>query len=192
MTPAEVRAAAATRHYEPKILDNADRGDIAEEIVAGILAPDWKYCGGAWAGWDFEHRDGTRLQVKQGAVRQTWRPAKKVRPPVFGIKAQTGYWAGSDWIPAPTPTRYADIYVFAWHGKRDETCDHADPAQWRFHVVRTTALPDTDTVSLPSLSGRRHTIRTPWRRPYRPHATPNGERKRPPRSALSAASSPAA
>jgi len=79
---------------------------------------------------------------------------KKVRPPVFGIKRQTGYWAnGTDWIPAPTPTRYADIYVFAWHGKTDETCDHADPAQWRFHVVRTTALPDTDTVSLPSLAG---------------------------------------
>ena len=39
MTAEEVRAAAVKRHYEPKILDNADRGDIAEEIVAGILAP---------------------------------------------------------------------------------------------------------------------------------------------------------
>ena len=82
MTAAEVRAAAAKRHCEPKILDNADRGDIADEIVAGR-----EYCGGGWAGWDFGHRDGTRLQLKQAGARQTW---KKVRAPVFAIKRQTG------------------------------------------------------------------------------------------------------
>jgi hypothetical protein len=71
MTAAEVRAAAAKRHYEPKILDNADRGDIAEGIVAGILEPDWEYCRGGWSGGDCEHRDGARLQFKQPAARQT-------------------------------------------------------------------------------------------------------------------------
>jgi len=115
MTAAEVRAAAAKRRYEAKILDNADRGDIAEEIVAGILAPlGWEYCGGAWAGWDFEHRDGTRMQLKQAAALQTWKAPKEIRPTRFGIKLQTGYWAnGADWTPAPAPTRYAAIYIFA-------------------------------------------------------------------------------
>jgi hypothetical protein len=116
MTAAEVRAAAAKRHYEPKILDNADRGDIAEEIVAGILAPGWEYCGGAWAGWDFEHRDA-RMQRKQAAALQIWEAPKKIRPTRFDIKRQTGHWANSaDWTPAPAPTRYAAIYIFAWHG----------------------------------------------------------------------------
>jgi hypothetical protein len=59
------------RYYEPKILDNAHRSDIAEEIVAGILETDWKYCSGGRSGWDFERRDGTRLQLKQAAARQT-------------------------------------------------------------------------------------------------------------------------
>ena len=38
VTPTEVRAAAAKRHYEPKILDNTGCGDVVEEIVAGILS----------------------------------------------------------------------------------------------------------------------------------------------------------
>jgi len=156
MTAAEVRAAAFKRHYEPRILDNARRGDIAEEIVAGILDPDWKYCGGAWAGWDFEHRgDGTRLQLKQSAALQTW-TRKDVYRPEFGIKWQKGYYAnGIDWIQAPTATRYAHIYVFAWHGKTDETCDQADPAQWRFYAVPTTELPVTETVRLAVLAEQR-------------------------------------
>ena len=135
----------------------ADRGDIAEEIVAGILAPlGWEYCGGAWAGWDFEHRDGTRMQLKQAAALQTWKAPKEIRPTRFGIKLQTGYWAnGADWTPAPAPTRYAAIYIFAWHDVTDKkTCDHADPAQWRFYVVPTTELPDTNTLTLATLQRR--------------------------------------
>ena len=155
MTAAEVRAAAARRHYEPKILDNADRGDIAEEIIAGVLGPDWEYCGGAWAGWDFEHRDGTRLQLKQSAALQSWddRQKKVQRNPTFNIKLQKGYYAnGTDWIEAPQPTRFAQIYIFAWHPVTDKTtCDHADPAQWRFHVIPTAELPDTNTVMLATL-----------------------------------------
>lgn len=152
MTPAEVRAAAAKRHYEPKILDNADRGDIAEEIVAGVLGPDWEYRGGEWGGWDFEHRDGTRLQLKQSAARQLW---TRKTAPTFSINLQTGHWAGGgNWIAAPTRTRLAQIYVFAWHGVVDDTCDHADPAQWRFYVVPTKELPDSNTVTLMALQRR--------------------------------------
>jgi len=118
--------------------------------------PDWKYCGGAWAGWDFEHLDGTRIQLKQAAALQTWEPPKKSRPPCFNIKPQRGYWEnGTKWIPATPPTRYADIYIFAWHGVTDKkTCDQADPAQWRFYVVPTTELPDTNTLPLATLQRR--------------------------------------
>ena len=120
MTAAEVRAAAARRNYQPEILDNADRGDIAEEIVAALLDPDWKYCGDAWAGLDFEHRDGTRMQLKQGATRQTWTP-KKVRMPSFSIKRQTGHWAnGADWTPAaPRPAMPRFTSSLARRRRRD-------------------------------------------------------------------------
>jgi len=152
MTPAEVRAAAAERHYEPKILDNADRGDIAEEIVAGVLGPGWEYCSGQWASWDFEHLDGTRMQIKQSAARQTWDEKKKTVVRRFGIAPQTGHWVnGTDWIALLAPRRLAEIYVFAWHGVTDETCDHADPAQWRFYAVPAAELPNTKTITLDAL-----------------------------------------
>ena len=89
MTAADIRAAAARRHYAPKILDNADLGDIAEEIVASVLEPDWRYVGEAWAGWDFQHDDGTRLQLKQGAELQTW---GKTKTRAFSIPRQKGHW----------------------------------------------------------------------------------------------------
>lgn len=147
MTAAEVRDAAHTRHYAPKILGNAERGDIAEEIVAGILDPGWQYCGGAWAGWDFQHSDGTRIELKQSAARQTYTP-KKASKPIFSIKKKAGYWKdGTVWKRAPIRTRFAHIYIFAWHGcVSDATCDQADPAQWQFYMVPTTQLPCKSTT----------------------------------------------
>ena len=148
MTAAEVRAEYVRENIEPKVLDNTVRGGIAEIVVADILKPDWKFCGGAWAGWDFEHQDGTRLQLKQSAAR----PFRNSRP-AFSIKWQTGHWVdgGTRWVPAPAPTRFARIYIFGWHGVTDETCDHADPAQWRFYVVPTKRLPVKKTITLAAL-----------------------------------------
>jgi len=59
-----------------------------------------------------------------------------------------------DWIHAPAPTPYAATYIIAWHGVTDDaTCDQADPARWRFYVVPTTKLPETNTVTLATLKG---------------------------------------
>ena len=64
------------------------------------------------------------------------------------------YENGIGWLQAPAPTRYIAIYIFAWHGVTDDaTCDQADPAQWRFYVVPTTKLPETNTVTLATLKG---------------------------------------
>lgn len=150
MSAAEVRAAAAKRHYGDTILGNVERGDIAEEIVAASLDPNWRYHGGVFAGWDFEHRDTkTRLELKQSARLQKW-PQPQVRPPRFSIARKTGYYVdGTHWIQLPSPIRLADIYIFAWHGCDSETmCDQADPTQWQFYVVPTAQLPDRNTVTL--------------------------------------------
>jgi hypothetical protein len=144
-TPAEVRDSLTRRHWEPKIIDNMLRGDVAEDIVDGVLAQHgWRLCSGSGTGWDFEHNDGTRVQLKQTALLQNW---KVDRPrPVFGIAAQTGHYADLGegrykFVTAPTPIRYAHIYVFAYHAVTDETADQCDPAQWLFYVVPTTRLP---------------------------------------------------
>ena len=80
---------------------------------------------GDWRGWDFQHRDGCRLEVKQSAARQTWTGSRAATKPVFDIRARTGYFEGANWIA--DPRRFADIYVFALHPILDDTADHCDP-----------------------------------------------------------------
>jgi hypothetical protein len=150
-TAAEVRASLACRHWEPRIIDNALRGDVAEDIIDGVVAPyGWKLCSAGWTGWDFEHSDGTLLQVKNAAAKQAWAPTEKgYTSPRFSISFKTGCWIdGTKWQKAEQPTRYANVYVFAWHPVTDATCDHCDPTQWRFYVVPTSRLPTSKTISL--------------------------------------------
>lgn len=127
------------------------RGDVAEDIVDGILAPEWNYVGASGAGWDFENAAGVRIQLKQSALLQTWVVAKP--KPRFKIAPQALCWAavGNEEykpIAPPAPTRFADIYIFAYHGVGGPDADQCDPAQWRFYVVPTAALPETQTLPL--------------------------------------------
>ncbi len=118
---------------------------IAEEIIAMALSPSWKHCSQDWSGWDFQHADGSRLEVKQSAVRQTWTAPERVQSPRFDIAPRTGYYEGAVWIPQPG--RQAHLYVFALHGVADDTADHRDAAQWRFHVLPTAKLPAGKSIS---------------------------------------------
>jgi hypothetical protein len=148
-TAAEVRASLAQRHWAPAITDNMKRGDVAEDIVVGILAPAWRLCSESAAAWDLEHANGTRMQVKNSAARQAWAPCKHPASPGFSIKFQTGHWNnGIDWQKAEQPIRYSQIYVFAYHPVTDETADQCDPSQWKFYVVPTVWLPNSERISL--------------------------------------------
>jgi hypothetical protein len=110
------------------------------------LGADWKICSGDWRGWDFEHRDGCRLEVKQSAARQTWTGTRTATKPIFDIRARSGYFEGADWVA--DPRRFAEIYVFAYHPILDETADHCDPRQWCFHVILSNRLPSAKSISL--------------------------------------------
>lgn len=55
-------------------------------------------------------------------------------------------YPGADWVA--DPRRFADIYVFAHHPITNESADHRDPRQWRFHVVPAGSLPARKTISL--------------------------------------------
>lgn len=86
-----------------------------------------------------------RLEVKQSSVRQTW-ASRQPTPGLFDIRVRTGYFVGSEFVAEPG--RNAEIYVFAHHPVADDTADHRNPSQWRFHVVPASALPPTKTISL--------------------------------------------
>lgn len=132
------------------LVTNVLRGHVAEAIVALALEPQWRLCGGDYAGWDFERADGFRLEVKQSAVMQSW-PTNKPSKPIFDVAARTGYWqAGTQWIAEAG--RPAHLYVFAHHGIYADHADHRDPAQWEFFVVPTRHLPDIKQAALSTIS----------------------------------------
>ncbi len=135
------------RRYDRPIMNNVDRGDYIECMIASALGAAWRLTwedGWDWAAWDCVHvPSGARLEIKQAAARQSWdrESERPRRNPDFDIALRRGYWPkeGFRWIERPG--RQADLYVFAWHGRRDEHADHRDPGQWRFFVVAERSLP---------------------------------------------------
>ena len=135
------------RQYDRPIMNNVSRGNYVECMVACALGTGWQLTwekGWDWASYDCEHIEkGTKLEIKHSAAKQSWDRKGKLphRRTVFDIAPRTGYWSkdGATWIPRPG--RVANIYVFAWHGRRDGQADQRDPAQWRFLVVSERDLP---------------------------------------------------
>ncbi len=147
-TSAEVIQKANHAVFGKPLITNVFRGHIVEAMIALAVEPEWQWCSADYASWDFENRNGTRLEVKQSAYRQSWvTPVGAKITPGFDIKARTGRWEGGHFVK--DPGRAAHIYVFAYHGVTDETSDHRNPAQWIFFVVPTIALPSTERLSLP-------------------------------------------
>ena len=149
--------ASVFARYDRRVMNNIDRAAYVECLVATLLEPAWSLTwatGYDWAPWDLEHRDGTRLEVKQSAARQTWHEKQEdivAKPPRLDIAPRTGYWdRTSKWIPKPG--RHADLYVFAWHPEtRKCLADQRVPEQWTFYVVRTIRLPAKRGIGLKRL-----------------------------------------
>src|SRR5262245_51810593 len=148
LTADEIASRAAAAAFGKPLVENTLRGFLVEVIVDSALPSEWAWCGRDWAGWDFVHADGTRLQVKQSAARQSWTgKPKKPSTPRFDIAPATGYWEeGTKWIASPG--RLAHIYLFAYHPITDDTADHRDPAQWMFYVVPSPDLPVAKSITL--------------------------------------------
>ena len=147
LTPEMVAARAGEMCFGKPLVTNIHRGLVAEVIVGFALGESWRWCGADYGACDFEHADGTRLEVKQSAARQSWSDgARGPSKASFDIAPRTGRWEGSDWIAEPG--RWAHLYVFAHHPLDDLSADHRDPAQWRFYIVATNALPAFRRLSL--------------------------------------------
>lgn len=153
LTAIQIQQRAADSVFGRPLIMNSFRGVIAEAIVACALEPTWRWCAADWASWDFEHPDGTRLEVKQSAARQSWTSQVQVRStPKFDIQARTGHWEGGiTWQPNLTGARLAHLYVFAFHPVTGDEADHRDPTQWQFYVVDSKRLAANKSISLPRL-----------------------------------------
>ena len=140
--------------YGNGLINNVERGHYLESMIALALGELWRPTAvlRGWAPWDFERKDGARLEVKQSAALQPWSgydDAPRPRLASFDIAFRKEVWTkGGDFAPYD-PGRPADVYVFAWHPIKDlRVADHRSPEQWRFVVVPEWHLPNQKTISI--------------------------------------------
>jgi hypothetical protein len=65
VTKEDIAARASSMAFGKPLIMNILRAMIVETIVDSALSLDRKWCSTDYAGWDFEHSDLTRLEVKQ-------------------------------------------------------------------------------------------------------------------------------
>jgi hypothetical protein len=121
-----------------KLIEVKLRGLWVETIVAMALDDaGWRPSApGHW--YDLERGD-VGLEVKSSA-------ALKIRGrtpnPAFNIAHQSAVLVENTRVKVPAPQRHATLYVFAYDPVDDrDTVNQSDPAEWRFWVVPTVALP---------------------------------------------------
>lgn len=131
--------------YDRPLMSDDHRQEYVVCLIAELLAPDWTppwRRGYDRAPWDLEHVSGTRMQIKQSAVRAPWDAGRGAlsRSSWFGISPLDEYWT-ADGSLTVARGRLAEIHVFAWHGEETESvADHRAPKQWTFFVIPTRSL----------------------------------------------------
>jgi len=137
----EIALRLASRIFDQPLIGNQYRSAFIEAMIEPYLAPfGWSYTGDNWSGWDFERSDGSRLEVKQSAAKQTWSAPRNLQTRgAFDIAARTGYFDDTGFNAISG--RSAQTYVFAWNPVYGPDTDHRNPDQWEFYVVPATLLP---------------------------------------------------
>lgn len=146
------------RWSSSSVLDNTERGIVAEFLVANALGltnePRVE-----WGSYDLKTREGLKIEVKSSAYLQSWQQ-KKYSTVKFGIARTKEAWdpaTGESHSHDPAK-RIADIYVFCLLEHRDKTTvDPLDTRQWEFYVVPTSRInqekPLGKTIGLKALQG---------------------------------------
>jgi hypothetical protein len=140
----EIALRLASKIFDQPLIGNQYRSAFIEAMIEPYLAPHgWSYVGDGWSGWDFERTDGSRLEVKQSAAKQTWSAPRNIQTRgAFDIAARTGYFYEGGSKYAPIPGRCAQIYVFGWNPIYGPETYHRNPDQWEFYVVAAALLPE--------------------------------------------------
>ncbi|MBM3289689.1 MAG: hypothetical protein FJY92_06015 [Candidatus Hydrogenedentes bacterium] len=136
------------------LLSNAQRGILAEFIIARAIGIELTQPRQEWDAYDLVTKDGTRIEVKSSSYLQTWHH-EKLSKVSFSIR-KAKFWDPSTGKVSPEPTHAADIYVFALLAHKDKcSVDPMQIEQWRFYVVPTKELEkrkrSQHSITLPSL-----------------------------------------
>ncbi len=140
------------------ILSNAERGRLAEFIVAMALGID-EDCRKEWDAYDLLFKDNIRIEIKSSAYLQSWEQTSLSKI-VFDIKP-TRLWDEKSHKYSDSRIRRSDIYVFCLFKCTDvEKANPLDLAQWVFYIVQTSEinekLSNQKTISLNSLKKLEH------------------------------------
>ena len=138
------------------LVDNTQRGILAEWIVGLALQVDLSAPRVTWATFDLLTPEGVRVEVKSSAYLQSWGQPQLSRvsfnhAPRRGFDAETG-------VSDDAPRHHADVWVFALLAHTDKaTVDPLDLDQWEFYVVPTHELAQRtrsqSSITLASLRG---------------------------------------
>ena len=136
------------------LIDNTQRGALAEYLVALAVGAADDTRGSGWTSYDIKTPDGIKVEVKSSAYIQYW-AQKKESTPRFSIRPAFTWNPDTDTY-SDEKIRDSDIYVFCLHKHRDkETLDLLDVSQWDFYIFPTAALErearEQKTIGLASL-----------------------------------------
>lgn len=147
-----MRSHAENFLFGKPLVVNVYRSVIVEAMVDLALGDGWEWVAGDYGPFDFQHRDGTRLEVKQASYQQTWELT--VEPsPRFDVAKRTGFYEHNTWHKNDPHQRNADLYVFGYHGAKDRSlADHRRADQWVFATVDATILGDEKSLSYARVS----------------------------------------
>ena len=123
------------------LLNNADRGKLAEFIVASALGVS-DTIRQFWDSYDLETKEGIKVEVKSSAYIQSWYQ-KSLSKINFDIKP-TVAWNPKTNEYGSKARRQADVYVFCVLAHKEKaTINPLDLDQWDFYILPTAILDET-------------------------------------------------
>ena len=121
------------------LVNNVNRGVLAEYIVARAVDGSGAGIRDPWATFDITTPTGIRIEVKSSSYVQSW-AQDRLSSISFQIP-ETIAWDSETGDYEAESRRQADVYVFAVLAHKDQaTVDQLDLAQWEFYVLSTAEL----------------------------------------------------
>jgi hypothetical protein len=115
------------------IMQNVERGVLAEYIVATLLGVDYELRI-PWLAYDLKLPNGKTVEVKTMSLLQAWYQKELSNPRV--VIKPTRKWDPKTNIIEATPKFHSDLYVICFFTADDhDTADPLNLAQWEFYVL---------------------------------------------------------
>ena len=120
------------------LLSNANRGVLAEFIVASALELDMD-ARTEWDAYDFKTGKGLKIEIKSAAYLQSWKQ-EKLSDIRYRIAPTKGWYADTNEVSEDIK-RHADLYIFCLlDHKNKRTVDLLNLDQWEFYLLETSIL----------------------------------------------------